>query len=157
MSALQSEFLFDLTLGLATPLDVGQGPEGHRLVVMVADGTFSGPKLSGIVVPMSGADWPRIRSDGSFALDVRLLLKTDDGALIYATYGGRLVAPAPEQLPQILDFMSEDPVDPSTYYFRTHITFETSDPKLTWLNGALAVGVGAMGHGGARYAVHRIL
>jgi hypothetical protein len=148
LSHLQSEFLFDLSLTLQAPLDIGLGPEGHRLIIMTSGGRFQGPRLSGTVLPLTGADWPRIRSDGTFAIDARACFRTTEGALIYVTYGGRLVVPSPELLPAVLDITRDDPVDPSSYYFRTHMTFETSDASTAWLNGVLAVGVGRIGHGG---------
>ena len=157
LSHLQSEFLFDLSLTLQAPLDIGLGPEGHRLIIMTSGGRFQGPRLSGTVLPLTGADWPRIRSDGTFALDARACFRTTEGALIYVTYGGCLVVPSPELLPAVLDFTRDDPVDPSSYYFRTHMTFETSDASTAWLNGVLAVGVGRIGHGGAEYRVHQVL
>jgi hypothetical protein len=157
LSHLQSEFLFDLSLTLQAPLDIGAGPEGHRLIVMTSGGRFEGPRLSGTVLPLTGADWPRIRSDGTFALDARTCLRTTDGALIYVTYGGRLVASSPELLSAVLDLTRDDPVDPSSYYFRTHMTFETSDASTAWLNGVLAVGVGRIGQGRAEYRVHQVL
>ena len=57
LSDLQSEFLFDLSLTLQAPLDIGLGPEGHRLIVMTSGGRFQGPRLSGTVLPLTGADW----------------------------------------------------------------------------------------------------
>ena len=48
-------------------------------------------------VRRSGADSSeggRAVDGGATALDVRSLWQTDDGALIYVTYGGRLVIPA---------------------------------------------------------------
>ena len=82
LTHLQSEFLFDLSLTLQAPLDIGLGPEGHRLIVMTSGGSFEGPRLSGTVLPLTGADWPRIRSDGTFALDARACFRTTEGALI---------------------------------------------------------------------------
>jgi hypothetical protein len=64
LSPLQSEFLFDLSLTLQAPLDIGAGPEGHRLIVMMSGGRLEGPRLSGTVLPLTGADWPRMRSVG---------------------------------------------------------------------------------------------
>jgi hypothetical protein len=154
---LQSELLFDLSLTLQAPFDIGSGPEGRRLIIMVSSGTFEGPRLSGTVLPLAGGDWPRIRSDGSFVVDTRSCFRTTEGALVYVTYGGRLTVPSPELLPVVLDYMSDDPVDASSYYFRTHVTFETSDPSTAWLNGVVAVGVGRIGHGGVKYRVHRVL
>jgi hypothetical protein len=157
LNRLQSEFLFDLSLTLQAPLDIGSGPEGHRLIIMTSGGRFQGPRLSGNVLPFTGGDWPRIRSDGAFAVDARTCLRTTESALIYVTYGGRLVVPSPELLPAVLDITRDDPVDPSSYYFRTHLTFETSDASAAWLNGVLAVGVGRIGRGGVEYRVHRVL
>jgi hypothetical protein len=157
LSDLQSEFLFDLSCTLQDPLDIGSGPEGRRFIIIISSGSFEGPRLSGTVLPLAGGDWPRIRSDGTFVLDTRACFRTTEGALIYVTYGGRLKAPSPELLPVVLDFRSENPVDPSSYYFRTHMTFETSDESTAWLNGILAVGVGRIGHGGVKFRVHRVL
>ncbi|MEA2913591.1 MAG: hypothetical protein QOJ15_5672 [Bradyrhizobium sp.] len=67
------------------------------------------------------------------------------------------MVPSPELLPAVLDLTRDDPVDPSSYYFRTHMTFETSDASTAWLNGVLAEGVGRIGHGGEEYRVHRVL
>ena len=34
-------------------------------------------------------------------------------------------------------------VDPSQYYFRTAVAFETAAPQYAWLNGIIAVGTGS--------------
>ena len=82
MSEVEIEFLFEARVKLAEPQHIGQTPEGCRMTVPVASGQFEGPPLSGEVAPMSGADWSRTRADGSGALDMRMTLKTNDGALI---------------------------------------------------------------------------
>lgn len=156
-SDLKSEFLFDLSLNLQTPLDVGLGPEAHRLIVITSGGSFEGPRLSGTVPPFTGGDWPRLRTDGTLALDGRACLRTTEGALIYLTYTGRVVVPSADLLPAVLDVMRDDPVDPSSYYFRSHMTFETSDADVAWLNSVLAIGVGRIGRGRVEYRVHRVL
>jgi hypothetical protein len=51
----------------------------------------------------------------------------------------------------------DDPVDPSSYHFRTRMTFEASDASTAWLNGVLAVGVGRTGRRGVEYRVHWVL
>ena len=67
--------------------DVGATPSGRRRVVRVTGGSFAGPKLRGTVLP-GGGDRLIERADGAWALDVRITLRTDDGALIYAYYLG---------------------------------------------------------------------
>ena len=86
LSDLQSEFLFDLSLTLQSPFGHWAGAgRSHRLIVMTSGGRFQGPRLSGTVLPLTGADWPRIRSDGTFALDARACFRTTEGSLIYVT------------------------------------------------------------------------
>ena len=156
MSTLNSELLFEIFVSLEAPIDLGAGPEGHRLVVIATGGKFSGPKLSGKVLANSGGDWLRLRPDGSGAIDVRLNLQTDDGADIYMSYLGRAVFSSQEQMATALNFFSDDPIDSSEYYFRTTPYFETSHPDYSWMNGLVSVGIGSLGHGGVTYQVYAI-
>lgn len=157
MDEPHTRFLFEMFAALEPPLDLGDTPEGHRVVILTSGGSFSGPGMRGVVVPGSGGDWARIRTDGTFALDVRVCLRTEDDALIYMTYGGRAAFNDAAQLSAALDFTSASPVDPATYYFRTNPVFETSDPRYARLNGIVAVGLGALGHGGVTYRVFEVL
>ena len=79
-TGIRTEFLFELKIQVQLPMDLGPGPEGQRVIFMARSGSFDGPKLKGEVIPMSGGDWSRVRSDGSGDIDVRLCLRTDDGA-----------------------------------------------------------------------------
>jgi Protein of unknown function (DUF3237) len=156
MPELQTEFLFSLKLIIAPPIDIGQTPDGHRTIFMIASGSFQGSKLKGDVLPMSGGDYATIRADGSIALDVRVSLKTDDGALIFMTYFGRIVA-SPENFSYALDFEKPDnPQGANKYYFRTNPLFETGDERYVWLNHIVAVAKGRTGDGGVIYEVFEI-
>ena len=85
------EFLFEARVKLyLPPLDVGQMSDGNRTIFFVKGGTFEGPQLRGRVVPDAGADWIRIRPDGSGVLDVRFCLETHDNALLYVQWQGRV-------------------------------------------------------------------
>lgn len=157
MSELKTEFLFEAKIPLNPPMDLGQTPEGRNMIFTVAGGRFEGPRLKGQVIPMSGADWSRIRADGSGALDVRICLRTDDGALIYASWLGRMQA-APEHLAYALDFAKpDDPAGAETrYYFRTNPLFETGDERYAWLNTIVAVGKGRTGDGGVIHEIFAV-
>ena len=157
MSEIRTEFLFEMHAKLNPAIDVGAGPDGHRLIVLSPEGTVTGPRVSGKVVPMSGGDWARIRSDGVFALDVRVCIETDDGAVILVTYGGRLRANDAEQMGRVLDFAAPGGEDPESYYFRTNPLFETGDARYAWLNSTVAVGRGRTGDGGVTYDVFAVL
>ena len=72
MTSLKTELLFDLTGSINTDVhDIGDGGRGQRMIVEVTGGTFEGPHLRGQVLPF-GADWVVTRSDGVWALDVRI-------------------------------------------------------------------------------------
>lgn len=77
---LDTEFLFEIRIPLAPPIDVGAGPDGRRVILLAESGRFSGPRIRGEVIPWSGGDWVRRRADGVSAIDVRLCLRTDDDA-----------------------------------------------------------------------------
>src|SRR6185436_1082546 len=81
------DHLGTLTLETGTRTAIENGPQGTRTVVQVVGGRFEGPRLKATVQTPAG-DWITNRPDGSYRLDVRLTLKTDDGALILVTYNG---------------------------------------------------------------------
>jgi hypothetical protein len=116
---------------------IGPTPGYVRRVGAVTGGVFEGERLSGEVLD-SGNDWQTVRGDSAVTLDVRLVLKTDDEAMIGMTYRGIRHGP-----PDVLARIDRgEAVDPATYYFRIASFFETAAPKYDWLNRLLAVGVG---------------
>ncbi len=83
---LRSEFLMELSADLEQPSqELGDTPLGTRHIVYVLGGSFSGPKIKGEVM-RGGGDWYLVRHDGAAQLDVRITLRTDDGALIFVSY-----------------------------------------------------------------------
>jgi hypothetical protein len=75
------------------------------------------------MVGQATADWGSLCPDGTFQLDVRATLKTDDGVLILAQYMGRCDL--------------SDPAAPGPVYATPR--FETGDPRYAWLNKVQAV------------------
>ena len=156
VKAPKFDFLFQVKIPLAAPIDIGDGPNGHRVIYMAKSGTVKGPKINGLVSSMSGGDWSLIRKDGTGVLDVRLTLKTDDDALILMTYTGRMVA-TEEHFAYALDFAKpDDPEGAGRYYFRTNPVFETGNPKYYWMNHIISVGMGRTGDNGVIYDVFKI-
>ena len=84
---------------------------------------LQGPRVKAAVQIPAG-DWITNRADGSYRLDVRLTLKTDDGALILVTYNG--IGPTTETGASL----------------RIAPLFETGDSRYVWLTRLQAVGVG---------------
>ena len=152
MLDLNYKFLFDLHGDLEEPIDVGSTPHGIRRIFNVKGGTIEGPKICGKVLP-TGADWVIIRPDMAAELDVRVILQTDDGEIIYTYYRGILNATS-EVFNKI---QNGEGVDPAEYYFRTTPVFETSSEKYGWLNRIVAVGVGKLGKNKVTYKVYMIL
>jgi hypothetical protein len=146
--------LFDIVDDLHPPLVIG-GPTGRRVFFGASGGSFHGPLLHGEVLP-GGGDWAVFRTDGTMTLDVRLTLRTHDGALIAMTYGGRFVRPA-EVRDELADPERRALVSPDRYYFRTTPLFETGDPRYAWLNDVVAIGSGYLVEGGVAYRVSQVV
>ena len=122
-SAPTFEYLGTLHAETGTRTVVENGPQGTRTIVQVVGGRFEGPRLKASVQTPAG-DWITNRPDGSYRLDVRLTLRTDDGAVILVTYNG---------------------VGHTTNAgasLRTAPLFETGDPRYVWLTRLQAVGIG---------------
>jgi hypothetical protein len=102
-----------------------------------------------------GGDWGLFRSDGTLSVDARGCLETDDSGLICVTYGGRWRI-SPELLVRLGDPGQIDRIDPSDYYLRTLLLFETAAEKYAWLNDIVAVGVGRRTVKGIAYSVHEV-
>ena len=137
------------------PLQLGRSPWRNRRVSYIAGGLVEGERLRGEVLS-GGGDWSELGlgDDGAALtlLDVRSAWRTHDGAIIYVTYGGRLVIPSAVlgdfRDPARVETLAED-----AYYFRIQPTFETADPRYAWLNALVAVGYGRRMADGVRYRI----
>ncbi|HKN27607.1 MAG TPA: DUF3237 domain-containing protein [Roseiarcus sp.] len=149
---VQAKPLFVLRLDVRPLQIVGATPGAYRRIGVVPGGVFEGHRLSGQVLD-GGADWQNVRSDGSTTLDVRLVLKTADAALIGMTYRG--IRHGPPDL--IARLERGEAVDPADYYFRIAAFFETEASEYAWLNGVVGIGIGQRGAGGPVYSVFELL
>lgn len=145
------EHLYDMHADLEAP-QVVAGPLGMRQIFNVKGGTLAGPKIRGEVLP-GGGDWSTFRTDGAVQLDVRATLKTDDGALVYATYSGLIVA----EPPVLARLVAGEEVPLSDYYFYTNPMFQTGAERYAWLNRIIAVGRGRVLPNAVEYSVWAVL
>ncbi len=152
MDKLASEFLFEMAIEVGEPAIIGANPSGERRVVPIRGGRFAGPRLSGRILPI-GEDALVIGKGGRTRLDVRIVLETNDGALIYTCYHGLRTGPEPI----MRRLAAGETVAPESYYFRTSIVFETGDHRHAWLNDLLAIGIGHRPPSGPVYRVFAIL
>ena len=132
---LRFEFLARFEVEIGELVSLGPAPLGERRLVNILGGTFEGPAMRGEVMP-GGADWQISRNDGVLDLDARYLLKEQGGGLVRVVSQGYRHGPD-----EVLAALARDEeVDPTTYFFRTIMRFETGAPELAWLNKTIAVG-----------------
>ena len=136
---MRSRPLMTLRLTTAPTQVIGAEPRGTRVTFPITGGSFEGAGLRGVVLP-GGDDWTVKRSDGVMELDLRITLKTDDGALIHMTFEG-----------------IRDEGAPGRPYFRTLPRFETAAPTYAFLNRLLAVGTGQIGADGPVHLIEELI
>ena len=152
MKNVRTKPMFAMRLDVRPLLIVGATPGAYRRVGVVTGGSFEGERLSGAVLD-GASDWQTVRNDGSTTLNVRLVLKTEDGALIGMTYQGLRHGP-----PDIIARIEKgEVVDPASYYFRINPLFETEAAKYDWINRVIAVGIGHRFGDGPVYSVFEVL
>ncbi len=117
------EYAFEELVTLAPGTNVGTTPMGERTIIPITGGTFSGPGLSGTIVP-GGWDWQLRRSDGCTSIKADYMLRTDDGIIINVVNTGVLC---------------RDP-DGGFVPARTHPVFEAPLGKYDWLGKSAFIG-----------------
>ena len=133
---MNSRPLMLLRLTTSATEEIGSTPHGTLSIFPVIGGSFEGGRLRGKVLA-GGGDWVTEKADGTFELDLRVTLETEDGALIHMTFTG----------------VRDDAHD----YFRTLPRFETAAPKYAFLNRLLAVGIGEGHRDGPVHTIEEIL
>ena len=96
-------------------------PSGTRAIFQVLEGRIDGDRLHGKLRAGANGDWLTTGPDGTSTLDVRMLIETDDGALIFMQYLGRVRDGILYSAPR----------------------FETGDDRYRWLNTVQAVAKGS--------------
>lgn len=99
-------------------------------------GIITGPRLSGIVVPHSGADYATVRGDGVIELNAHYMLEAEDGTPIYIQNRGYIVPSADGQG----EANDQGLIQPA--YFRFTPTFRVPAGPHDWLARTVIVGAG---------------
>ncbi len=120
------------TVTLADPFVIPDTPIGLRVIVEVETWEVTGDRLNGRLKGAAAADWMYINPAMIGTLDVRALLETDDGALIYTWYNGRL---------DLSQGQGNSPVYSAPL-------FETGDERYAWINKIQAVAKGELASDG---------
>lgn len=110
--------LCTLTVTLAESINVSSSLVIAEVTAARAEGERFRANLKG----SAAADWLQVSPDGYGTLDVKITLETDDGAIVHATYSGRLQ------------------FDTMTVYAAP--LFSTGDERYAWLNRIQAASKG---------------
>ena len=144
--------VYRLEATLGEPLDLGDVAQRHRRIVPQTGGRFTGPELSGKLLPGASADWQIVMPDGTSFADIRYTLQTDRGELLYVQSRGVRHGSA-----EVLSRLARgEDVDASEYTFRTSTQIETAARQLDWLNKGVFISVGARQATGVIYETYLV-
>ena len=144
--------VYRLEATLAQPLDLGETAQGHRRIVPLTGGTFTGPQLNGKLLPGASADWQIVLPDGTALGDIRYTLETDGSDLLYVQSRGVRHGSA-----EVLSRLGRgEDVDASEYTFRTSTQIETAAPHLDWLNKGVFISVAGRQATGVIYETYLV-
>lgn len=110
--------LFTCTVTLAPTITVSSS----LVIGEVTAATLVGERVNGTMKGHAAADWLRVSPEGYGTLDVKITYETHDGALVHATYSGRL------QFDTMTVFAAP--------------LFHTGDERYLWMNRIQAVAKG---------------
>lgn len=127
------------TVTLGEPVMLPRTPAGTRIIIAMEDAVWDGPRFRARQCGPA-ADWLTIGPDGTGTVDVRTTLATDDGAVVFVRYAGRLdtskgIGAAPSYVTPV---------------------FETGSERWAWLNKIQAVAKGAVEPGRVVYEVYEL-
>lgn len=134
---LELQHFADLSVEVATPIEVGPTPAGRRRMISITGGQARGHGWTARVLP-GGADYQLIVSDTRAELEAHYLLETDAGDRIYVrNHAIRVASPAVTAA-----IARGEPVDPAQVYFRCAPILQAAAPSLLWINDRLFAGSG---------------
>jgi hypothetical protein len=144
--------IYRLEATVGAPLDLGDIGRGRRHIVPLTGGMFTGPEISGQLLPGASADWQIVLPDGTALGDIRYTLQADSGALLYVQSRG-----IRHGSPDVLARLGRgEQIDASEYTFRTSTQIETAATELDWMNKGIFISVGGREPGGVIYETYLV-
>jgi hypothetical protein len=131
------EPIFDATITLGAPIEMGTRDGARQRFVPITGGTVAGPRLAGTILP-GGGDRQAIHPDGLTEVNARYLMRAADGTVIGIDNVGVRVASAEI----IARLTAGEDLDPALYYFRTAPRFDVIDGPHGWLRRSIFVAQG---------------
>lgn len=122
------------TATLTDPFFLPDTPSGTRVIAEVSAFDIEGERIRGHLKGHAAADWLTLSSTLLGTLDVRALIETDDGALIFTSYRGRL---------DLSGGQGASPAYAAPLY-------DTGDERYAWINKIQAVAKGTLSADGTQ-------
>lgn len=144
--------IYRLEATLGQPVDLGEDVHSTRRIVPLTGGTFSGPSITGTLLPGASADWQTVLPDGTAIGDIRYTLETDGGEVLYVRSRSTRHGD-----PEVLARLARgEEVDASEYTFRASTQIETAATEIDWLNKGVFASVGGRQPGGVVYETYLV-
>jgi hypothetical protein len=128
------------TAEVLKPDFVGNTPAGTRMIVGVRNARWEGERFKAGQRGESAADWLLVAPDGTATPNVRMTLRTDDGAFVFAEYSGRG------------DWSGGSGSGP----VYVSLVFEVEDARYAWMNKVQFVGKGGLDGGRVQYEIFEL-
>ena len=144
--------VYRLEASLGQPLDLGEIAQGHRRVVPLTGGTFTGPEINGTLLSGASADWQIVLPDGTALGDIRYTLQTEGGDLLYVQ--SRSIRHGSQEV--LARLARGEDVEASEYTFRASTQIETGGADLDWLDKGVFISVGGRQPGGVIYETYLV-
>jgi hypothetical protein len=125
------------TAEVLKPDFVGDTPAGKRMIVGIKEARWEGENFKANQRGGSAADWLVVGPDGTASPNVRMTLKTDDGAFVFVEYHGK----------------SDWSAGSGTAPVYISVGFEVEDERYAWLNKTQFVGKGGLADGKVAYDI----
>jgi Protein of unknown function (DUF3237) len=129
---LKLEYVFQIRIDFSQRVSF-KTPTGTRAYVPAVSGVIDGPRLQGIVVPHSGADYA-----AHGRLNAHYMLQASDGAMIYIHNTGYIYRTDNQQISRNDPSWNGD----ADYYFRITPVFDTPIGPHDWLTRTVILGTG---------------
>jgi len=136
--------LAKMTAYVESVTSTGRMAMGTRQLYVVKDGTVEGERINGVILA-GGGDNLLVDPEGRGHVDARVTWKTNDGAIIYVQYYGRVIMN--DRVGAA--FKTGAGTAFGDTHFVTQPRFETGDPRYAWLNNVVAVAEGRVAEGRA--------
>jgi hypothetical protein len=130
--------VFTFIARLGAPDMIGDVGDGVRVDFPVVSGEVTGPKVTGTILA-AGGDALRVSPNGVGNIDVWLVIKADDGALISVSYSG-VADLGPDGFSKMLH---GDPL-PDGLMMYAAPRCSSGHPRYAWLNRDQFLGVGQL-------------